>query len=129
MEIHPLEIKYWKEKDILQMRIPPSRPSRWRINQYDFAVLMHEDRSGVIVGFEILDFGERFIPHLYDPDAIPAEVLEMRFEVPQAKLFDVSIREVLEWAYRHYCATHLPSSQLTLIKDVFHGTVPAKADG
>ena len=99
---------YWMEKDILLLKAEP-RPAKVRVNQFDFMVRVDWDDPTRIVGFEILDFGERFIPHLYDPDAIPVDVMAMRFKVPEANLSDVDIREVLEWAYRHYCAACLES--------------------
>jgi hypothetical protein len=86
----------------LQLQTPPSREAKWRENRYEFFVLVNwHNKKEEVVGFEIMDFATRFIPHLYNPEAIPAEVLNMRFNVengPQG----ADIREVLEWAYRRF---------------------------
>jgi hypothetical protein len=98
---YPLKLYYVEEKDILQLQIPPARAAKWQGNRYNFFVLVNWHNKDEIVGFEIMDFGNLFIPHLYDPAAIPAEVLDMRFNVdggPQG----ADIRDVLEWAYRRF---------------------------
>ncbi len=96
-----LDIAYFAEKDILSLEILPRRPAKVDENDYGFFTRFDWDNGRDIVGFEIMDFRAMFIPHLYDPAAIPAEVLEMRFSIeggPQ----NADIREVLEWAYRRF---------------------------
>lgn len=96
-----LRVVYYDAKDILMLTILPPRPAKVDENDFGFFTRFDWDNGTDIVGFEIMDFRVRFIPHLYDPAAIPAEVLDMRFNVeggPQ----DADMREVLEWAYRRF---------------------------
>ncbi len=109
MDAKPVTVSYWREKDILLVKLA-ARPAKVDVNRFDF-MTRYDEETDAIVGFEIMDFGERFIPHLYEPDAIPAEALELRFEVPEGGLHGVDLRDVLEWAYSRYCACHLPVHQ------------------
>jgi hypothetical protein len=96
-----LKVTYYEAKDILLLTILPSRPAKVDENDFGFFTRFDWNNRTDIVGFEIMDFRARFIPHLYDPEAIPAVALAMRFSVeggPQ----HADTHEVLEWAYRRF---------------------------
>jgi hypothetical protein len=69
-------------------------------NEFDLFILYDWDNHEEIVGFEIHDFADFFIPHLYEQGAIPD--LDMTFDVPGTEVQDTPLRDVLEWAYRRY---------------------------
>lgn len=65
----------------------------------DFLVYITNTEGEEVVGFEILDFSLVF-PRLDDPELAP--YFGMRFDLPEAGLRDVSLREVLIWAAGRY---------------------------
>ena len=106
METKRLKVVYHSDKDILSLIILPRRPSRTSGNEHDFLILYDWDNPDEIVGFEILDFS-LLVPHLYEPGVVPA--VDLRFEVEGTSLTNVTLIEVLEWAYRHFVLRYLPA--------------------
>lgn len=109
MERRQLTLSYRAERDILLLKLA-NRPAKAHVNRFDF-VTRFDEETNEIVGFEILDFGSRFIPHLYEAEAIPAEVLDLRFDLAEGGLQDADLRSVLLWAFHQYCTCHLPVHQ------------------
>lgn len=106
METKKLKVVYHEDKDILSLIILPLRPSRAEGDENDFLILRDWDNRDEIVGFEILDFS-LFVPHIYDLDALPQ--IELRFNVDGTEMHSVTLREVLEWAYKNFIVMRLPS--------------------
>jgi len=94
-----LDIFYLSDRDILSLNILPHRSAQTGITDYGFQICYDWDNHEEIVGFEILDFSY-FIPHLYEPGVVPE--VKMRFDVQDSDLTNVTLHEVLEWAYRRY---------------------------
>ncbi len=105
METRRLRVVYHEDKDILSLIIPPLRPSRAEGNENDFLILRDWGNRDEIVGFEVLDFS-LFVPHIYELDALPQ--IELRFNVDGTEMRGVTLREVLEWAYKNFIVTRLP---------------------
>jgi hypothetical protein len=105
METRKLKVIYHEDKDILSLIIPPLRPSRTEGDENDFLILRDWDNRGEIVGFEVLDFS-LFVPRIYDLDALPQ--IELRFDVDGTEMRGVTLREVLEWAYKNFIVMRLP---------------------
>jgi hypothetical protein len=57
------------------------------------------DKPDEVVGFECLDFS-LLIPHLAEPGVVPK--LDLRFDVAGTALMNVTLTEVLHWAYERY---------------------------
>ena len=57
------------------------------------------DKPDEVVGFECLDCS-LLIPHLAEPGVVPK--LELRFDVEGTMLVNVTLTEVLHWAYERY---------------------------
>lgn len=94
------QVIYHDEKDILFLSLAPGRPSVTSGNEFDFFILYDWDNRDDIVGFEIHDFADFFIPHLYELGAVPD--MDMTFDVQGTEIKDAPLRDVLEWAYRRY---------------------------
>lgn len=62
-----------------------------------------DKQTDEVVGFEAWDFAY-LIPHLHEPGLIPNP--EQRFDVPDANLIDVTLIQVLEWAYERFILEH-----------------------
>ena len=105
METRKLKVVYHEDKDILSLIIPPLRPSRAEGDENDFLILRDWDNRDEIVGFEVLDFS-LFVPHIYDLDALPQ--IELRFDVDGTEIRGMTLREVLEWAYKNFIVMRLP---------------------
>jgi len=118
-----LDISYYADKDILDIIIEQS-PSVVGCTEWG-RILVHYDknRRDRIVGLEILDFTD-LVPHLHKPGVLPK--LNTHFDVVETEisvdpdgtvhrqtrdtgLHDVTLREALEWAYRHYILSRLPA--------------------
>lgn len=93
-----LTLDYYREQDILYLRAIPLPSYAVSLPTLDFLVYI-SDEDKTVVGFEILDFSYIF-SQLDDPELAP--YLEMRFDLPEAGLRDVSLREVLIWAAGRY---------------------------
>jgi hypothetical protein len=93
-----LALDYYREQDILYLRVLPLPPYGVSLPTSDFLVYI-SDEDETVVGFEILDFSCIF-PQLDDAELV--SYLEMRFDLPEAGLRDVSLREVLIWAAGRY---------------------------
>lgn len=105
METRKLKVVYHEDKDILSLIILPLRPSRAEGDENDFLILRDWDNRAEIVGFEVLDFS-LFVPHIYELDALPP--IELRFDVDGTEMRGVTLREVLEWAYKNFIVMQLP---------------------
>ncbi|TEU19051.1 MAG: DUF2283 domain-containing protein [Anaerolineales bacterium] len=99
METKKLKATYYDEKDILYLQILPSRPARVDETRYGLMVRYDWDKPDEVVGFECLDFS-LLIPHLAEPGVVPK--LELRFDVEGTTLVNVTLTEVLHWAYERY---------------------------
>ncbi|MFQ5813038.1 MAG: hypothetical protein ACE5I2_07605 [Anaerolineae bacterium] len=93
-----LEVRYYPERDVLVIDILPKRRAVLEGGTYHFFV-RQDKQTGEVVGFEAWDFAY-LIPHLREPGVIPD--LDQRFDVPDANLYDVTLPEVLEWAYQRF---------------------------
>ena len=94
-----LKIIYYEDKDILYLQILPERPAKVEETRYGLMVRYDWDKPGVIVGFECLDFS-LLVPHLAERRVLPD--VRMRFDVEGAGLKNVTLKEVLIWAYQRY---------------------------
>jgi uncharacterized protein YuzE len=94
-----LKATYYDEEDILYLQILPARPARVDETRYGLMVRYDWDKPDEVVGFECLDFS-LLIPHLAEPGVVPK--LELRFDVEGTTLFNVTLTEVLHWAYERY---------------------------
>jgi len=94
-----LRSDYYREQDILYLRPYPLPSYGVHEPAPDFLVYITATESEEVVGFEILDFGSIF-PRLDDAELAP--YLEMRFDLPESGLRDVSLREALIWAAGRY---------------------------
>lgn len=103
MERRPtLEVRYYPERDVLVIDILPKRRVILEGGTYHFFV--RQDRqTGEVVGFEAWDFAY-LIPYLHEPGVIPDP--DQRFDVPDADLYDVTLLQVLEWAYQRFILEH-----------------------
>lgn len=124
METKRLDMRYSADRDILIAIIPPPRPARMGGGEYGCMIGYADDNTREVVSFEILDFS-RFITHLHEPGVLPE--MDARFDVVETEvsvdaddgtvhrethdtgLRNVTLREALEWAYRHYILSHLPN--------------------
>lgn len=134
-----LDISYFVEKDVLDVIIEQT-PSVVGCTEHGH-VLVHYDgeQPDRIVGLEILDFSA-LVPHLHEPGVLPE--MDARFDVLETEvsvdvddgtvhrethdtgLRNVTLREALEWAYRHYILSHLPDLHPVQAR---HQHVPAAA--
>lgn len=101
-----LALDYYREQDILYLRTVPLPPYAVSLPTLDFLVYV-SDEDETVVGFEILDFSCIF-PQLDDAEL--ASYLEMRFDLPEGGLCDVSLREVLIWAAGRYLVSERMAS-------------------
>ncbi len=99
METKKLKATYYEEKDILYLQILPPRPARVDETRYGLMVRYDWDKPDEVVGFECLDFS-LLIPHLAEPGVVPK--LDLRFDVEGTTLVNVTLTEVLHWAYERY---------------------------
>ena len=99
METKRLRATYYGEKDILYLQILPPRPARVDETKYGLMVRYDWDKPDEVVGFECLDFS-LLIPHLAEPGVVPK--LDLRFDVEGTTLMNVTLTEVLHWAYERY---------------------------
>jgi uncharacterized protein YuzE len=99
MRTKKLRASYDNGKDILYLQMLLSRPARVDETKYGLMVRYDWDEPEEIVGFECLDFS-LLIPHLAEPGVVPE--LEMRFDIEDAEVQDVTLQEVLHWAYERY---------------------------
>ncbi len=99
METKKLKVTYYDEKDILYLQILPPRPARVDETKYGLIVRYNWDKPDEVVGFECLDFS-LLIPHLAEPGVVPQ--LDLRFDVEGTTLLNVTLTEVLHWAYERY---------------------------
>lgn len=97
-----LKVVYHADKDILCLETLPHRPAR--VDENDFGVLTRYDwdATDTIVGFEILDFVQRFIPYIHHPDAFSSVARGLRFDVDEAGMSRADLGKVLEWAYHRF---------------------------
>ncbi len=91
-----IEVSYYRPKDILSIHILPKRPAKTGGGEEDFFIRYDWDDPNIIVGFEILDFS-LVIPKIYSREIVPE--LSMRFSIRGTEVTDLSLQEVLEWAY------------------------------
>jgi uncharacterized protein YuzE len=108
METKKLKATYYGEKDILYLQILPSRPARVDETKYGLMVRYDWDGPDEVVGFECLDFS-LLIPHLAEPGVVPE--LDLRFDVEGTMLMNVTLTEVLHWAYERYVLRRLAVAQ------------------
>jgi uncharacterized protein YuzE len=99
METKKLKITYYDKKDILYLQILPPRPARVDETKYGLMVRYDWDKPDEVAGFECLDFS-LLIPHLAEPGVVPK--LDLRFDVEGTTLMNVTLTEVLHWAYERY---------------------------
>lgn len=99
METKKLKATYYSEKDVLYLQILPPRPARVDETKYGLMVRYGWDKPDEVVGFECLDFS-LLIPHLAEPGVVPE--LDLRFDVEGTTLMNVTLTEVLHWAYERY---------------------------
>jgi hypothetical protein len=93
-----LEVRYYPERDVLVIDILPKRRAILEGGTYHFFV-RQDKQTGEVVGFEAWDFAY-LIPYLHEPGVIPDP--DQRFDVPGANLYDVTLPQVLEWAYQRF---------------------------
>ncbi|MFQ5854100.1 MAG: hypothetical protein ACE5LU_00440 [Anaerolineae bacterium] len=99
MERRPtLEVRYHPERDVLVVNILPKRRAILEGGEHHFFE-RQDKQTGELVGFEAWDFAY-LIPHLHEPGLVPDP--EQRFDVPDADLHDVTLIQVLEWAYERF---------------------------
>jgi hypothetical protein len=91
-----IEISYYRHKDILSVHILPKRPAKTGGGEDDFLIRYDWDDPKTIVGFEILDFS-LIIPKIYNREIVPE--LPMQFSIKGTEVTNLSLQEVLEWAY------------------------------
>lgn len=115
METKKLKVAYYAEKDILYLQISPPRPARVDEKKYGLMVRHDWDKPDEVVGFECLDFS-LLIPHLAEPDVVPK--LNLRFDVEGTTLMNVTLTEVLHWAYERYVLRRPAMAQPHLVPAV-----------
>ena len=91
-----IEVSYYRPKDILSIHILPKRPAKTGGGEDDFLIRYDWDDPQTIVGFEILDFS-LIIPKIHNREIVPE--LPKRFSIKGTDVSDLSLQEVLEWAY------------------------------
>lgn len=101
-----LALDYYREQDILYLRAVPLPPYAVSLPTLDFLVYI-SDEDEAFVGFEILDFSY-ILSQLDDVELAP--YLEIRFDLPEAGLRDVSLREILIWAAGRYLVSERVAS-------------------
>jgi len=94
-----LSVAYYGDKDILYLHILPKRP--FVVSETDLGFFIHYDMENQesIVGFECLDFS-MLVPHIEDSKIVPD--ISISFDVKEFGLEGVSLKKILEWAYRKY---------------------------
>jgi hypothetical protein len=95
-KLNEIEISYYRPKDILSIHVLPKRPATTGGGDADFLIRHDWDDPQKIVGFEILDFS-LIIPKIYNREIVPD--LPMKFFIKGTEVTDLSLQEVLEWAY------------------------------
>ncbi|MDZ7361315.1 MAG: DUF2283 domain-containing protein [candidate division KSB1 bacterium] len=91
-----IEVSYFRQKDILSIHILPKRPAKTGGSEEDFLIRYDWDDPKTIAGFEILDFS-LIIPKIYNHAIVPD--LPMKFSIKGTDETDLTLQEVLEWAY------------------------------